>query len=82
MHTTLLRKVGGSVMLSVPPAILDVLHLHAGSAVGLEVQDGRLVVASQPKPVYTLEQLLSECQPAAEEQDRDWLNLPPVGLEL
>ena len=26
MHTTNLRKVGGSVMLAVPPALLDILH--------------------------------------------------------
>ncbi|SEJ02047.1 antitoxin ChpS, partial [Nitrosomonas eutropha] len=31
MHTTNLRKVGGSIMLAVPPALLDVLHLSAGS---------------------------------------------------
>ena len=36
MHTTNLRKVGGSVMLAVPPAMLDPLQtakktaLHAG----------------------------------------------------
>ena len=30
MHTTNLRKVGGSVMLAVPPAILDQLHLRLG----------------------------------------------------
>ena len=35
MHTTNLRKVGGSIMLAVPPAILDILHLHAGATVGL-----------------------------------------------
>ena len=29
MHTTNLRKVGGSVMLAVPPALLDVLQLAA-----------------------------------------------------
>ena len=28
MHTTNLRKVGGSVMLAVPPAILDLLLVH------------------------------------------------------
>jgi hypothetical protein len=28
MHTTNLRKVGGSVMLAVPPALLDILHLR------------------------------------------------------
>ena len=35
MHTTNLRKVGGSVMLAVPPAFLDQLHLQAGVMVGL-----------------------------------------------
>ena len=37
MHTTSLRKVGGSVMLAVPPAFLDQLHLQAGATVGLQV---------------------------------------------
>ena len=31
MYTTNLRKVGGSVMLAVPPAVLDILHLQAGA---------------------------------------------------
>jgi antitoxin ChpS len=31
MHTTNLRKVGGSVMLAVPPALLDVLQLQIGA---------------------------------------------------
>jgi antitoxin ChpS len=34
MHTTSLRKVGGSIMLAVPPVILDMLHLAAGATVG------------------------------------------------
>lgn len=34
MHTTNLRKVGGSVMLAVPPALLDFLHLEPGAKVG------------------------------------------------
>ena len=31
MFTTSLRKVCGSVMLAVPPAILDLLNLQAGA---------------------------------------------------
>ena len=31
MHTTNLRKVGGSVMLAVPPALLDLLRIGAGA---------------------------------------------------
>ncbi len=44
MHTTNLRKVGGSVMLAVPPAILDLLHLQVGATVSVDVDDGRLVI--------------------------------------
>jgi len=44
MHTTTLRKVGGSVMLAVPPTILELLHLQAGATVGVAVDGDRLVV--------------------------------------
>jgi antitoxin ChpS len=42
MHITNRRKVGDSIMLAVPPAILELLHLRAGTIVGLTVDhDGR-----------------------------------------
>ncbi|OLN25456.1 Programmed cell death antitoxin PemI [Desulfovibrio sp. DV] len=84
MHTTSLRKVGGSVMLAVPPAILDLLHLQAGSSVGLAVADGRLVIEPMPRPTYTLDELLAQCDASAEvsTEDRDWLDGTPVGNEL
>ena len=40
MHTTNLRKVGGSVMLAVPPALLDILHLQPGAKVGIIDRNG------------------------------------------
>jgi antitoxin ChpS len=84
MHTTNLRKVGGSVMLAVPPAILDLLQLHVGSTVGLAVDHGRLVVEPKARPYYTLEELLARCDPNAEisVEDRAWLDDKPVGSEL
>jgi antitoxin ChpS len=84
MHTTNLRKVGGSVMLAVPPAILDLLHLEAGATVGLAVDGERLVVLPQPKPRYTLDELLAQCDSKAEitGEDRAWLDLGSVGREL
>ena len=84
MHTTNLRKVGGSVMLAVPPAILDLLQLEAGSSVGLAVTNGRLVVEPMTRPRYTLDELLTQCDAAApiNTQDRDWLDSQPVGNEL
>ena len=84
MHTTKLRKVGGSVMLAVPPAILDMLHLEAGSTVGIAVEGERLVIQPQPKPRYTLDELLAQCEPSgvSTKEDRAWLDLPPAGREL
>ena len=84
MHMTNLRKVGGSVMLAVPPAILDQLRLTVGSAVGLSVEGERLILAPQPRPRYTLDELLAQCdysQPLAPE-DREWIDAPAVGREL
>jgi antitoxin ChpS len=84
MRTTNLRKVGGSVMLAVPPAILDLLHLEAGATVGLAVDGERLVVQPQTKPKYTLDELLAQCESLARiaEEARTWLDLPPAGREL
>ncbi len=84
MHETNLRKVGGSVMLAVPPAILDLLHLHAGAKVGLTVDNGRLVVEPQGRPRYTLDQLLAQCDASADltAEDRQWLDAAPTGSEL
>jgi len=83
MHTTNLRKVGGSVMLAVPPALLDVLHMGIGTKVGLAVDNGRLVVEPSARPCYTLDELLAQCHPSAEltAQEREWLDAPAVGSE-
>ncbi len=84
MHRTNLRKVGGSVMLAVPPALLDVLDLEAGAEVGIGVERGRLVVEPRRRPRYTLHELLQQCKPKAARgaAERQWLNDKPVGREL
>lgn len=84
MHTTNLRKVGGSIMLAVPPAILDMLHLRAGATVGVTVDGDRLVIDPSPRPRYTLAELLaasdySQPQPP---EEREWVDAPAVGREL
>jgi antitoxin ChpS len=84
MHTTNLRKVGGSIMLAVPPALLDILHLRPGTEVGVTVESGRLVVEPRERPRYTLEQLLAQCRPRAtrSKAEREWLRNKPAGREL
>lgn len=84
MHTTNLRRVGGSVMLAVPPSLLDLLHLRAGATVGISVDGGRLVVDPNPRPRYSLTELLAASdysQPQPPEQ-REWVDAPAVGREL
>ncbi len=84
MHITNLRKVGGSVMLAVPPALLDLLHLEVGAAVGIAIDGERLVVEAAPRPRYTMAELLAASdysdEPSAE--DREWLDAPAAGKEL
>ena len=84
MHVTNLRKVGGSVMMVVPPALLDLLHLQAGATVGMSVDHGRLVIEPKPRQRYRLEELLAQCDASAEltDEDRKWLDAAPVGNEL
>ena len=84
MHSTYLRKVGGSVMLAVPPALLDLLMLQAGARVDINVEEGRLIVAPRTRPTYTLDELLAQCDENATADDRDcaWLDAKPVGNEL
>jgi antitoxin ChpS len=84
MQTTQLRKVGGSVMLSIPPSLLNILHLKAGATVGIDVQNNQLIIDPSPRPRYSLEALLSACDehmPLSDE-DKAWANQPPVGQEL
>ena len=84
MYTTNLRRVGGSVMLAVPPVLLKLLQLDAGATVAVDMEGGRLIVEPKPRPRYTLAQLLADSdysQPAPPEE-REWVDAPAVGGEL
>ena len=84
MHTSNLRKVGGSVMLALPPAILDLLHLKPGSTVGLAIDGGRLVIDPRPAPRYTVAELLaaSDYSEPRSIEDQEWIDAPAAGAEL
>ncbi len=71
-------------MMAIPKAMLEGLGLAANVKVSLSLDHGRLVVEPQPKPRYTLAELLAQCDPAAPEdpEERLWDNLPPVGSEI
>lgn len=54
MYTTGLKKVGGSIMLAVPPAVLKTLGLSTDSEVGMTIDDGCLIIEPQKRPRYSL----------------------------
>jgi antitoxin ChpS len=84
MHTTNLRKVGGSVMLAIPPALLDVLGLRPGVQVGVAIEAGRLVVEPRQRRRYTMDELLAQCNPKARrtKEEREWIGSGPAGGEI
>jgi antitoxin ChpS len=85
MATAILRKLGGSVVMTLPRKVLALVDLDAGSEVKLSVESGRLVVSPQGRPKYRLADLLSasrgkKLRLTAEE--RRWLDDGPVGKEM
>lgn len=84
MHTSYLRKIGGSIMLAVPPELLEHLQLQAGSAVKISLDGSRLIVESSSKPRYTLKELLavSDYSVPQSQSEREWVDAPPIGNEL
>jgi|ERR1700679_72134 antitoxin ChpS len=79
-----LRKVGGSVMLAIPPAVLEELNLSAGTEVELAVKARKLVLGQRsPRRRYTLDELIKRTKPAAlKRKDRAWTSGKAVGREI
>ena len=84
MYITRLKKVGGSVMLAVPPAVLKTLALSTDSEVGMTIENGCLIIEPQKRPRYSLDELLAQCDPHAEISDegQEWIDAPAVGKEI
>ena len=85
MTTVTLRKLGGSVVMTVPKKILHLLDADTGSQLDLRAANGRLIVEPRRKPKYTLAELLKKCNTrnmVLPPEDRQWLRDRRVGREL
>jgi antitoxin ChpS len=83
MEYSTLRNIDGAIMVEVPPALLDQLHLDAGSSVAIAVEGSQLVLKPR-RPKYKLADLLAQCDyslPMSEEE-REWIDAPRAGREL
>jgi antitoxin ChpS len=60
------------------------LQLKPGTTVGVEVENGRLIVEPKPRPHYTMAELLdaSDYSQPMPPEEREWVDTPAVGGEL
>ena len=84
MHTANLRKVGGSIMLDIPPVLLSLLNLKDKDIVNFDVEDDQIIIRPGKRPSYTLDDLLAQCDEdyIDTDEDREWDEANPVGHEL
>jgi antitoxin ChpS len=84
MQTVRLRKVGGSIMLAVPPTILAQLDVSLGADMNVSIENGVMIAKPTLTKKYDLDQLLAEHEEFLKtvERDDEWLDSPPRGREL
>lgn len=89
MSTATLRRLGGSTVVAIPPAMLDLLKCRAGDSVDFSFSDDRIEIRATKKVKMSLKDRLTMYQQAkklrTDEEKREddlWLNSPSVGREL
>lgn len=81
MSSAALRKAGGSVMVTVPPAYLKQHGLAAGSVVELKVSGRQLVVTPGKKKLTLAEILAAAPKNARRQRAAGWDAMPAAGNE-
>jgi antitoxin ChpS len=84
MHNAKFRAVGGSVMVAIPPHMLEALRLGPNADVGISVEGNRLIIEPRPKSQRIgLAARIAQCDFSAPEsaEEREWLDAPRQGRE-
>ena len=89
---TRLKKAGGSLVVTMPAAARNLLHLTEGQEMAVSVEGSKVVMEPMPtakplrvrRPKYTLEELVAGMNPDAplSDEERAWMDAPPVGREI
>jgi antitoxin ChpS len=85
MATALLRRAGGSTIVTLPAKMLEDAGLSASSTVDLQWDETMQAIVMRPaKPRYTMAELLADCDSEAplSDEDRTWLADGTVGREI
>ena len=84
MVKTLIRKWGNSAGAIIPAAVLEKAGMRIGDKVDIEAVEGGIMLRVA-KTIYTLSELLAQSPEGSfelDDEDREWLNSPPVGKEI
>ena len=83
MYKTSVRKVGGSVMVAIPPFVLDQSGMVPGQRCGIEFKEGRIQIIADPIPEYRFEELLANSEfpevNALGNEELNYINATVVG---
>ena len=89
MSIATLRKLGGSTVVAIPPAMLELLKCHSGDAVNFTFSEGCIEIRPTKKGKMSLSERLTLYRTAKalktkEEtlEDAAWLNDTAVGKEI
>ncbi len=83
MSQIAIRQSGGASIISLPKAIVSTMGLTIGSKLDLTIKNNQIVL-TPVEEALTLSSLLEGTSPsdyAINAEDKEWLNMIPVGLE-
>lgn len=89
---TQLKKAGGSLVVTVPAAARNLLHLTEGQEMTVSVEGSKVIMEPMAmekplrvrRPKYTLDELVAGMNPDAplSDEERSWMDAPPAGREI
>lgn len=88
MTTVILRKLGGSTVIALPPTFLHALNCRVGDSVELNLKEDKVELRVKRKKLSLKERLamyekaLPLRTKEEEVEDQSWMNLKTVGREL
>lgn len=77
-----LRRVGDSLVVTVPKDLIEQYHLKEGSQVELSLEGHRMTIAMPTRRHYILEDLLAEMHAGSLPKIEGWDETPPVGGDV
>lgn len=82
MWTAKLKRVGGSIMVAIPPEVRALLSLGPNRSVSISVEKGNLVMKPRPGRIGLKARLeMSDFSLPPSDEELTWINMDAVGEE-